>query len=110
MICGTVKVEWSIDERGLNVAHIQRELTKAELLALYDRIEECLIGAIGGDYVDVYGDYVDVYIDGEEKPPVRVHIDMRAGMNELEIDDGPVNGRIEDLRNELESDEETPHE
>lgn len=92
-IAGTIKVGWSIRERDLGIDKIQRELTKKELRAMYDRIEEAVVGAVGGDYVDVY-------IDGEAKPPVRVYLDLCAGMNELEIDDGPVNGRLEDLREE----------
>lgn len=92
-IAGSIKVGWSISERDLGIDKIQRELTKQELRAMYDRIEEAVTGALGGDYVDVY-------LDGEDKPPVRVYLDLCAGMNELEIDDGPVNGRLDDLREE----------
>lgn len=95
-IAGTIKVGWSIRERDLGIDNIQRELTKNELRAMYDRIEEAVAEAVGGDYVDVY-------IDGKDKAPVRVYLDLCAGMNELEIDDGPVNGRLDDLREDLRS-------
>lgn len=94
-IAGSIKVGWSIRERDLGIDKIERELTKKELLAMYDRVEEAVTGALGGDYVDVY-------LDGKNKAPVRVYLDICAGMNDLEIDDGPVNGMISDLRDELE--------
>lgn len=95
-ICGTIKVGWSIDERGLNVAHIQRELTKAELAALYDRIADLVTQA--------FHQRVTIWIDGEDKPPVDVFLE--ATDMEIDIDDGPVNGLLSDLRNELEEDED----
>jgi len=93
-ICGTIKVGWSIDEVGLNVAHIQRELTKGERGALYDRIADLVTQA--------FHQRVTIWIDGEDKPPVDVFLE--ATDLEIEIDDGPVNGLISDLRNELEED------
>lgn len=93
-ICGSIKVGWSIDETGLNIAHIQRELTKAELAALYDRIADLVTQA--------FHQRVTIWIDGEDKPPVDVFLE--ATDLEIEIDDGPVNGLISDLRNELEED------
>lgn len=93
-VAGSIKVAWSIREHDLGIDKIQRELTNKELRTMYDRIEEAVTEAVGGDYVDVY-------IDGKDKAPVRVYLDLCAGMNELEIDDGPVNGRLDDLRKEL---------
>jgi len=94
-VAGSIKVGWSIRERDLGIDKIQRELTKDELRAMYDRIEEAVTEAVGGDYVDVY-------LDGKDKEPVRVYLDICAGMNDLEIDDGPVNGELSILRTELE--------
>lgn len=94
-IAGSIKVGWTIRERDIGIDKIERELTKKELLAMYDRIEEAVTAALGGDYVDVY-------LDGKDKEPVRVYFDIYAGMNDLEIDDGPVNGMISDLRDTLE--------
>jgi len=90
-IAGTIKVGWSIDERGLGIGHIQRELTKRELAALYDRIAD-LVG-------QAFHQRVTIWIDGEDKPPVDVFLE--ATDMEIEIDDGPVNGLLSDLRNEL---------
>ncbi len=97
-ITGSIKVGWSIRERDLGIDKIDGELTPNELRAMYDRIEEAVTGAMGGDYVDVY-------LDGKGKKPVRVYLDICAGMNDLEIDDGPVNGMLSDLRTELEEDD-----
>jgi hypothetical protein len=61
-IAGTIQVGWSIDERGLGVDHIQRELTKGELAALYDRIGD-LVGPVNGllsDLRNELGDECDV--------------------------------------------------
>ena len=95
-IAGTIKVGWSIDERGLGVDHIQRELTKGELAALYDRIAD-LVG-------QAFHQRVTIWIDGEDKPPVDVFLE--ATDMEIEIDDGPVNGMLSDLRSELEDSED----
>ena len=91
-ICGSIKVGWSIDEAGLNVAHIQRELTKGELAAFYDRISDLVTQA--------FHQRVTIWIDGEDKPPVDVFLE--ATDLEIEIDDGPVNGLISELRDALE--------
>lgn len=96
-ICGTIKIRWSIDERGLGVAHIDRELTKPELAALYDRIED-LVG-------QAFHQRVTIWIDGEDNPPVDVFLE--ATDPEIEIDDGPVNGLLSDLRDELDEDDGT---
>lgn len=44
-------------------------------------------------------EYVDVYIDGQDNPPVRVMFDI--GGHEIEIDDGPNNGTLDDIRAEI---------
>jgi len=94
-VSGSIKVGWSISERDLGIDKIQRELTKDELRAMYDRLEEAVTEAVGGDYVDVY-------LDGKDKAPVRVYLETCAGLNDLEIDEGPVNGDLSILRMELE--------
>ena len=62
-IAGTIKVGWSIDERGLGIGHIQRELTNGELAALYDRIAD-LVGPVNGLLSDLRNELGDG--DGEE--------------------------------------------
>lgn len=95
MIGGTIKVGWQIAERGLGIEQIQRELTKAELTKLYERIEELVCAA--------FHQRVTVWIDGEDKPGVDVFLEAPyMGDCDIEIDDGPVNGALEDLRRELE--------
>lgn len=90
-MAGTIKVGWMIDEKGLGIDH-ERELTKAELSALYDRIAD-LVG-------QAFHQRVTIWIDGEDKPPVDVFLE--ATDMEIEIDDGPVNGLLSDLRSILE--------
>ena len=62
-IAGTIQVGWSIDERGLGVDHIQRELTKGELAARYDRIAD-LVGQVNGLLSDLRNELGDG--DGDE--------------------------------------------
>ena len=93
-VSGTIKVGWTITEKGLGLDKISGELTKEQKLALYDRIEEAVTAA--------FPDSVDLYLDGEELAPVRVHLDVTSGFTDLEIDDGPVNGMLDDLRQEAE--------
>lgn len=89
---GTILVSWSIDERGLGMDGIYRELTKAELAALYDRIADLVTQA--------YHQRVTIWIDGEDKPPVDVYLE--ANDMDIEIDEGPRVGHLNDLRAELE--------
>ena len=96
MIGGTIKVGWQISAFGLGIDRLKRDLTKAELTALYDRIEDLVTQA--------FHQRVSIWIDGESRPPVDVFLET-DGM-EIEIDDGPVNGMLSDLRIELESEEE----
>lgn len=98
-IGGSIKVGWQIAERGLGIADIQRELTREELTKLYDRIEELLASA--------FHQSMKIWIDGEDKPGVDVFLEAPyMGDCDIEIDDGPVNGSLEQLRRELESDGE----
>jgi hypothetical protein len=91
-VSGTIQVRWTISERDLQIAHIERELTPAELSTLYDRIGELV--------VEAFSQRATIWIDGEDKPPADVHLEVNE--TDIEIDDGPVNGRLEDLRTELE--------
>ena len=98
-IGGTIKVGWQISERGLGIEQIQRELTKEELTKLYDRIEELLASA--------FHQSMKIWIDGEDKPGVDVFLEAPyMGDCDIEIDDGPVNGALADLRRELETDDD----
>jgi len=90
-ICGTIKIAWAIAERGLNIAHINRALTKKELAALYDRISDLVTAS--------FNQRVTVWVDGEDAPPVDVLLETSDA--EIEIDDGPVNGLLSDLIAEL---------
>jgi len=93
---GTIKVGWQISERGLGIEHIQREMTKDELAKLYERIEELVCAA--------FHQRVTVWIDGEDKPGVDVFLEAPyMGDCDIEIDDGLVNGSLEDLRRDLEN-------
>lgn len=88
-IAGTIKIGWSISERDLGIDGLERELTSEELRELYDRIEQVLAAAL----------------------PRRVRVgDVRVvleilGDDEIEIDEGPVNGWLFALREELEADD-----
>lgn len=96
IVAGTIKVSWQIDERGLGIEHIDRDLTREELAALYDRISELVTSA--------FHQRVSIWIDGEDKPPVEVILE--ANDSEIEIDDGPVNGMLPDLRDAVDEEEE----
>lgn len=97
--CGTIKVGWTIRDRDLG-PQSEGEPTPAEMRAIYDRIEELVCAA--------FHQRVTVWIDGEDKPGVDVFLEAPyMGDCDIEIDDGPVNGTLSDLRNELEdSDDE----
>ena len=81
-------VGWIISEKGLGIADIERKLTKEERTALYDRIGELVTAA--------FQQRVTIWIDGEDKPPVDVFLE--ANEDEIQIDDGPVNGLLVELR------------
>lgn len=91
IVAGTIKVSWQIDEHGLGIEHIERDLTGKELTALYDRISELVTSA--------FHQHVSIWIDGEDKPPVDVFLETND--SEIEIDDGPVNGMLPDLRDAI---------
>lgn len=93
-VAGSIKVGWQISERGLGIEQIERELTNKELTKLYERIEELVCAA--------FHQRVTVWIDGDDKPGVDVFLEAPyMGDCDIEIDDGPVNGSLEDLRREL---------
>ena len=70
------------------------ELSPADLRKLYDRLEELLASAFHQE--------VRIWIDGEDKPPVEVWLEAPFMSDHgIEIDDGPVNGTLADLRGEL---------
>lgn len=85
---GTAKVSWCMSGRDLRIPDGDAPLTRAQIRALEERLQEALAAALPGDRVDVW-------IDGEDQPAVRVHFDL--GDMEIEIDDGPVNGRVGEL-------------
>lgn len=91
MVAGTIRLGWQISEKGLGIDHIQRELTRDELNKMFDRIEEILSSA--------FSQKVTIWIDGEEKPGVDVFLE-NMGDGEIEIDDGPANGILADLKAE----------
>ena len=91
-IAGTIKVGWMIDEKDL-LADPDAELSPADLRKFYERLEELLCAAFHQE--------VRVWIDGDDKPPVEVWLEAPyCGDDDIEIDDGPVNGTIADLRRE----------
>lgn len=85
-VSGTIKIGWSISERDLGIADIKRYLTSEEERELYDRIELALTDALPQT----------AHVDG-----VRVVFEI-LGDDEIEIYDGPVNGWLFALREELE--------
>ena len=90
---GTIKVGWMIDEKDL-LDTGDAELSPADLRKFYDRLEELLASAFHQE--------VRIWIDGEDKPPVEVWLEAPfMGDHGIEIDDGPVNGTLADLRGEL---------
>lgn len=91
-IAGTIKIGWQITERDLCLPN---NPDAEDYREAYERLEE-ILGAI-------ISQTVDLWVDGEKKPPVRVFLE---NMGEIEVDDGPHNGSLEDIRLELE-DEDT---
>lgn len=89
-ICGTIRITWSISDEDAKIPPGDEDLTPEQVRALCDRIEEALTSSIGQT--------VDLWLDGEDEPPVRVMFDCCC--SEIEIDDGPVNGTLEELRGE----------
>ena len=87
-LAGTIRITWSISDEDAKVPPGDDDLTPAQVRALCDRIEDAVTSALPQT--------VDVWIDGEDEPPTRVHFDL--GGAEIEIDDGPINGTLEDLR------------
>lgn len=84
-MAGSIKIGWWIDrDPGAT-------FDASELPVALDRLEDALTSALS--------QCVDVFIDGEDSPPVRVMFDL--GGKEIEIDDGPVNGTLDDIRAEL---------
>lgn len=88
-VSGMIKIGWSISERDLGIDVLERELTSEELRELYDRIEQVL---------------ADALTPRARVGDVRVFLEI-LGDDEIEIDDGPVNGLLSDLREELEADD-----
>ena len=89
---GTIKVGWMIDEKDL-IDTGDAELSPADLRKFYERLEELLCSA--------FHQAVTIWIDGDDKPPVEVWLEAPyCGDSDIEIDDGPVNGTIADLRRE----------
>lgn len=92
-VAGSIKIRWYILSRDLGIHKIKRVMTKKELRAMCDRIEKAVTKAVRRD--------VDVYLDSRKKTPTRVSLLGAGDLNELEIDDGPVNGLLSDIRIEL---------
>ena len=91
-IAGTIKVGWSIDEKDL-LKDPDAELTGEALEKFCERLEEIVCAA--------FHQTVTIWIDGDDKPPVEVWLEAPyCGDSDIEIDDGPVNGTIADLRRE----------
>ena len=91
---GTVKFSWSISEKDLGLPS-DRVATPKELRAVCDRLEDLMNGAFGADFYDVS-------LDGSGKDCVRVHVDM--GGLEIEVDDGQVNGTLDEIREDAQED------
>lgn len=90
MVCGTVKLGWQIKERDLGLPD---KPSKDDWAKFYDRLEDLISSA--------FHQRVTIWIDGEAKPGVDVVLEQ-FGDFEVEIDEGPVNGTLSDLREELE--------
>lgn len=89
-LSGSVKLGWWIDRDPGALFDASELITR--LPDVLDRVENAIVGAIS--------QCVDVYIDGTANEPVRVMFDL--GGKEIEIDDGPLNGMIDEIREELE--------
>lgn len=88
-LAGSIKLAWWIDRDPGALFDASELVTKLE--DVLDRLEDALTGALSQT--------VDVYIDGQNEPPVRVCFDV--GGHEIEIDDGPINGSLNKIREEL---------
>lgn len=94
MLYGTVKIGWGISEKHAQVPDGDADLTKKQIAALLERIEEAVSAALPSMHVDVALDFDPE--KGEQGEWVRVHFDL--GASEYEIDDGPINGDFDSLR------------
>lgn len=88
-LAGSIKFGWYIDSDPGALFDASDLITP--LLEVLDRVENALVGAVS--------QCVDVYIDGTDNPPVRVMFDI--GSYDIEIEDGPVNGLLNEIREEL---------
>lgn len=88
-LAGSVKLGWYIDRDPGALFDASDLVTR--LPDVLDRVENAIVGAIS--------QCVDVYIDGTDNPPVRVVFDL--GGHEIEIEDGPVNGVLGEIRSEI---------
>lgn len=88
-LAGSVKIGWWIDRDPGALFDASDLVTR--LPEVLDRVENAIVSALS--------QYVDVYIDGRDNPPVRVMFDI--GGHEIEIDDGPINGTLDDLQAEI---------
>ena len=91
-IAGTIKAGWSVGWNEL-LGDSDEELTGKALEKFCERVEELVCAAFHQE--------VRIWIDGDDKPPVEVWLEAPfMGDHGIEIDDGPVNGTIADLRRE----------
>ena len=88
-LAGSVKIGWWIDRDPGALFDASDLVTR--LPEVLDRVENAIVSALS--------QCVDVFIDGEDEAPVRVMFDL--GGKEIEIDDGPINGTLDDIRAEL---------
>ena len=88
-MAGSIKLGWWIDRDPGALFDASDLVTR--LPEVLDRLEDALTSALP--------ECVDVFIDGEDEAPVRVMFDL--GGKEIEIDDGPINGTLDDIRAEL---------
>jgi len=85
-LAGTIRIGWYIPSDPGATFDASELVTKLE--TVLDRLENAIVGALSQT--------VDVYIDGKSEPPVRVCFDI--GGHDIEIDDGPVNGSLREIR------------
>ena len=91
-ITGTIRIGWCIrDDKSAGVPDGTGDITQAQTAAICDRLEEVLHGCLPTQ------SWVDVWVDGEGAEPIRVYFEA-MGDDEIEIDDGPINGTLADLR------------
>lgn len=77
-ISGNIRVGWSMSERDLGIDKIQREMTMDELRTTFERIEGAITRVIGDGCMDVH-------IDGDDKEPVRIYLNVSVGMNDMKL-------------------------